>query len=653
MGRPRVAVWILLSAPLLVPLEGSGVEHQTADRSHVQIEIRTPTCLTSNTPFELLLEAFDGAGLAIPTFEESVGVRSSRHDLFVLSEDGSLKPVPLVRFAGGRAAVPDLVFSQSGPHRIEVQDGGRIHSVAVRVLPGAVSLLPPVLAIALALIFRQVVIALLCGIWLGASLLNGLDPFSGLLRALDTYLVDAVSDPSHAAIILFTLTLGGMVGILARSGGIRGMVEALSRYARTARSGQIATWAMGLLIFFDDYANTLLVGNTMRSVTDRLKISREKLSFIVDSTAAPVTSVAVISTWIGYELGLIADAFRWLGVEKNAYLVFVSTIPYRFYSLFVLVFVFLIAWTGRDFGGMLAAERRARRTGRVERDGAVPLAQADLKELATPGGRRCVWWNGLIPILTVIGVTMVGLYLNGRSTLEAGAGAGAGARLYEVIGAADSFSVLMWAAFAGAVIAGVLSITQRLLSLSQVVDAWVVGVRAMVVGIIILVCAWAIGRVCVDLKTGEWVFQATKDVLAPRFLPVLCFLVAGGVAFATGTSWGTMAILVPLVVPLAFRLSAEPGVQLGTIGAILAGSTFGDHCSPISDTTVMSSMASAADHVDHVRTQAPYALTCGAIACVLGYLPAGFGLPPAALIPVGIVLLVIVLRVFGRRVEAP
>jgi len=493
-----------------------------------------------------------------------------------------------------------------------------------------ITLLPPLLAIALALIFRQVVIALFCGIWLGASFLHGLNPVEGLLRALDTYLVQAVGDPSHAAIILFTLTLGGMVGILARSGGIRGVVHAVSRYARTPRSAQIATWGMGLLIFFDDYANTLLVGNTMRSVTDRLRVSREKLSFVVDSTAAPVTSIAFISTWIGYELGLIADAFQSLGIEQNVYL-------------------------GRDYGGMLKAERRARATGEVQRKGAVPLSQVDLAETAGEEASHCPWWTGVLPILTVVVATVVGLYVSGRKALLAGADAGESGdfELYEVIGAADSFAVLMWAAFAGALVAGGLAVGRRVLSLSQVMEAWTVGVRAMVVGMIILVCAWAIGRVCVDLKTGEWVFQATRDVLSPHLLPVLCFLLAGGVAFATGTSWGSMAILMPLVVPLAFRLSTEPGVQLGTIAAVLAGSTFGDHCSPISDTTVMSSMASAADHVDHVRTQAPYAITVAAVACGVGYLPVGFGVPVAVLLPIGLLLLIVVLRIFGKRAEEP
>jgi Na+/H+ antiporter NhaC len=655
MGNATIRALIVLLSLGPLALGVPEAVAQADEFSPARIEIEIPSCITSDTPFDLHLTAVDESRVTVRSLESSVRISAPHGDLFLLDRDGSLGPVSPILLVDGEATVENLTFAGSGSRRIEVRYGtgpeARVVGADLRVLPGVLSILPPILAIALALIFRQVVIALFCGIWLGASFLHGLNPLKGFLRALDTYVVDAVGDPSHAAIILFSLTLGGMVGILARSGGIRGIVDALSRHARTARSAQVSTWAMGLLIFFDDYANTLLVGNTMRSVTDRFRVSREKLSFLVDSTAAPVTSIAFISTWIGYELGLIADAFQSIGLEKNVYLVFVSTIPYRFYSILLLVFVFLISWTGRDYGGMLAAERRARTTGKVQRDGAVPLSQMDLKEEEVGGGARGAWWTGLLPILTVIGVTVVGLYVNGRSSLVAGGAVSGDLGLHEIIGAADSFAVLMWAAFAGSVVAGVLALAQKALNLTGVVDAWVVGVRAMVVGMIILVCAWAIGRVCVDLQTGEWVFQATRDVLSPRLLPVLCFLLAGGVAFATGTSWGSMAILMPLVVPLAFRLSAEPGIQLGTIAAILAGSTFGDHCSPISDTTVMSSMASAADHIDHVRTQAPYALTVGAIACLAGYLPAGFGLPVWVLLPIGLGLLVVVLRVVGKKVE--
>jgi len=650
MRRPSVGTGILLFVlPTLLP-QATFASAPPEEVSRFRIEIHTPPCITSDTPFDIHLTALER-----PEFGGQTTFFPSADGPFVVSETGSLEPIPPVRFSGGRATGEGVAFPSSGRRRIQVSTRGagmeRTDFVDVRVLPGIITLLPPLLAIALALIFRQVVIALFCGIWLGATFLHGLNPARGLLRTLDTYLVEAVGDSSHAAIILFTLTLGGMVGILARSGGIEGIVRALSRYARTARSAQISTWGMGLLIFFDDYANTLLVGNTMRSVTDRLKVSREKLSFIVDATAAPVTSIAFISTWIGYELGLIADAFQAVGIEKNVYLVFVSTIPYRFYSILMLAFVFLVAWTGRDFGAMLKAERRARVTGEVQGKGAVPLSQVDLAGMAGDDQVRCAWWTGILPILTVVLVTVVGLYVNGRNALLGDAGTPEGFRLHEVIGAADSFAVLMWASFAGVLMAAGLALGRRVLTLSEVVDAWVVGVRAMIVGMIILVCAWGIGRVCVDIKTGEWVFQATRDVLSPHLLPVLCFLLAGGVAFATGTSWGSMAILMPLVVPLAFRLSSEPGVQLGTIAAVLAGSTFGDHCSPISDTTVMSSMASAADHIDHVRTQAPYALAVAAVACALGYLPAGFGVPAAVLLPVGFIVLIAALRVFGRRAE--
>ena len=240
--------------------------------------------------------------------------------------------------------------------------------VPLRVIPGWLTLIPPALAILLALLFRHVVPALLAGVWVGAWIGYG-GLFTGLLRSLDTYVVGALTDPSHAAIVVFTLLLGGMVGVLSRSGGTRGLVDALAPYATDSRRGQLVTWILGILVFFDDYANTLLVGNTMRPVTDRLRISREKLAYIVDSTAAPVASIALISTWIGFEVSLIGDALRTAGVPGDAYGVFLRSIPYRFYPILALGFGLMVAWSGRDLGPMLRAEWRAA-GGKLLRDGA-------------------------------------------------------------------------------------------------------------------------------------------------------------------------------------------------------------------------------------------------------------------------------------------
>ena len=511
---------------------------------------------------------------------------------------------------------------------------------------GLASLLPPLVAIALALIIRQVLPSLLIGVLLGATIYNGWNPLEGLMRMLDGYFLEALANRDHAAIVMFSLTLGGMVGVISRCGGSAGIVAKISKYARTPRSGAIATWLMGMIIFFDDYANTLIVGNTMRPYSDKLRISREKLSYIVDSTSAPIASIAVISTWIGFEMGLIADAFDKLGIDRNIYITFLQSIPYRFYCVLALFVVPMIALMKRDFGPMLKAERRARTTGKVLRDGAKPLMD-DIQSNAKI--EVSSHWNALAPILMVIGVTAVGLYWNGYQSTGS-------APIYEIISAANSFSVLMWAAFSGALLSVILAAANSPLKFGETMDAFVNGVKSMMMAMIILILAWSLGKTCEDLGTAVYVSGATKGVLAPWLLPALTFIISAFISFATGTSWGTMAILVPIIIPVAHgivgpEIDAHWHIMLSTIGSVLAGSIFGDHCSPISDTTIMSSMTTGADHIDHVRTQMPYALLIAGVGIALGDIPSGLGLNPFISILVGMGVIYLVFRFVGRRVE--
>lgn len=518
------------------------------------------------------------------------------------------------------------------------------------------SILPPLLAIALALISREVILALLGGIWLGAAYLSGGDLLGGLLRTLDTYLIGALADRDHASILLFSLTLGGMVGIIGAAGGAAGIVQQIGRWAKGPRSGQVATWAMGLFIFFDDYANTLILGNTFRPLSDRLRISREKLSFIVDATAAPVASIALISTWIGFEVSLIADGLYPAGAiasPDEAYAVFIQTIPYRFYPLFLILLVFLIGLWNRDYGPMLEAERRCRKTGQVLSPTARPLAASALTDQSKVTVTSKSWMWGTIPVLVVIVTTFAGLIVDGRLKLGDEA---AGAPLYRVISEADSFAVLMWSSFLGALSAGVLGCLGARMKLSQVTEAFVEGVKAMTAAAVILLLAWSIGGICQDLKTANYVIEISKDILSPHWIPALTFIISGAISFATGTSWGTLSILMPIVAPISFTFPQAAGlsgelsqvIMVSSIGAVLAGSTFGDHASPISDTTILSSMASGADHIDHVRTQIPYALTAGITGLLIGYLPAGFGLSPWISLPLGALAVITTLRVLGQ-----
>jgi Na+/H+ antiporter NhaC len=592
------------------------------------------------------------------------GVDSSDFTKIILIQSGDKSVIesPLIDILQQDQTLQiNTTFQKSGLHTISIDD--KIQSITIRVIPGWLSILPALFAIALALITRQVLIALFAGVWLGASFLYGYNPLMGFLRTLSEYISKVPADPDRTSILIFTLALGGMVGVISKSGGTKGIVESISQFASNARRGQLATWFMGVLIFFDDYANTLIVGNTMRPLTDKLKISREKLSYLVDSTAAPVANIAIISTWIGYELSLINESFDNIGLNQNAYITFFKTIPVNFYPVFALVFGLAVAYFGRDLFSMYKAERRAATGKGLMRENAVPLSDMDSGELIAKEGAPLRWYNALIPVSMVIITTLAGLWYTGLqgTTLSDSELQSMGFVHYisTIIGNSDSFAVLMWAAFIGGFTAILLALSQRILTLNDSIIAWVGGVKAMIMAALILILAWAIGAICSDIQTANYVISITEGLLSPHWLPTLTFIIAGIIAFATGTSWGTMAILAPLVIPLAHQLpdldttislATANGIFLSSIAAILAGATFGDHCSPISDTTIMSSMASGADHIDHVRTQLPYALVVAGLSIFLGYIPTGYGVPGWVMLLIGFATIILIVRFAGKKV---
>lgn len=614
----------------------------------------------------------DGPHVALPGVPFSLSVvtpQTSRDTPFrVVAADGAeLSAGTLV---AGEQQIGELIIQRPEqlPLRLETTAGSA--DVAPRFLPGWVSVLPPLLAIALALVFREVVSALFIGVWLGAFFWAGLDPFAAILRSIDTFALPELADADHAAIVIFSLLIGGIVGIIARNGGTAGVVDLISTLATTPRRGLLATFAQGLAIFFDDYASTLIVGHTMRPVTDRLRVSREKLAYIVDSTSAPVASLTFVSTWVGYEISLIADGLRAASASvaetdpvlaaelasASAFNVFIDTIPYRFYPLLALVFVFAVIWMRRDFGPMHAAEVRAASGGGLHRPDAALLADTSGGMMEPAPGAPTRWWNAAVPILTVVAGVVIGLYASGDYALGPGEHS-----LREIFGAANSFDVLLWASLLGTLVAVALTVGQRILTLQQTMDAWLSGLRSMVLAMVILVLAWSLGQTAEVLGTAQFVSSVIEGNVPVRLLPVLVFAVAAAISFATGTSWGTMAILLPLVIPLGAELTAAEDlasqghytILLGVVSSVLAGSIFGDHCSPISDTTVMSSMASACDHLDHVRTQLPYAVVVAVVGMLVGDIPTAYGLSPWISLAVGVAVIFLILRLYGRPTDLP
>ncbi len=620
------------------------------------VELNSPQVIISDIPTKIYFELKDEQAKII---EKDTSL--SIYGLYIYS-DSQTKRTKTIFFKQGVAEISSAVFPESGTVKIEIPQID--WQTDLRIIPGWLSLLPPLVAILLALLARQVLVALFVGVWIGAALIYDYNPFTGFFYGLTKYIALAPADPDKMAIIVFSLTLGGMVGVISRMGGTQGIVDKLAKYASNSQRGQIVTWLMGIFIFFDDYANTLIVGNTMRPLTDKLRISREKLSYMVDSTAAPVANIAIISTWIGFEISLIDNSFQSLGITDNPYLTFLKTIPYNFYPLFALVLGFTIAWFGRDFGPMLKAERRTLKTGQVLAPGATPLSSMDAQEIVADENIEKKWYNGFIPIFVVILTTLLGLWFTGLSALETKGtdleSVGFIQYLGLVIGESDSYSVVMWAAVLGSCVAILLAIGQKLLKLDQSIAAWIGGVKAMILAALILTMAWSIGNICTDLKTADYIIHISEGFLSPYFIPLLSFIIASLISFATGTSWGVMAILMPIVIPIAYlvpqadptiMLSQQQGIFLSTIASVLAGATFGDHCSPISDTTIMSSMASGADHIDHVRTQLPYALFGGILSMVVGYIPIGFGVSPLVMLPVGILIIVLSIRFLANKVQ--
>ncbi len=561
--------------------------------------------------------------------------------------------------ADGRAIVSDVTVQSIGAIAITATVDGDSTTTSLRVLPGWISLMPAFLAIIVALLIRNVVPALLLGLWLGATALQSFSPLGALKGLMDTFavfIVNALANSDHAAVIAFSMMIGGMVGIITRNGGMGSVVRLIVSRAKTAVGGQVSVWLMGLMIFFDDYANTLVVGNTARPITDHLKISREKLAYIVDSTAAPVVCIALITTWIGYEVSLIDDALK--GIEQlsdvTAYSVFLHSIPYSFYPILAVTFVLIVASTGRDMGPMYAAEVRAR-AGQVEpiSSDEMPALQGDTLEPKPNVPLRAA--NAFVPIIVLIVGLGVSLYITGKMELVDEIDL----TITKIIGASDPFKAMMWASFAGALAAAGMSISQRILSAHETVDAWYGGARATLFGMIVLILAWSMADVTGGLNAKGYLISVLGDSLPIVLVPAIVFVLAAVTAFATGTSWGTMGILMPLVIPLAWAVMsvhdmANPmGMHIlySSVASSLAGAVWGDHCSPISDTTVLSSIASGCDHIEHVRTQMPYAIMVGVVAVLIGTIPGAYGLSPWISIIAGVAVLYGVLRYFGRKAE--
>lgn len=460
--------------------------------------------------------------------------------------------------------------------------------------PSWLSLLPPVLAIAVALLTKQVYLSLLAGIWLGCTILSGGNPILGLRDTIQS-IVNVFQSESNTRTLLFSALIGSLIALTQRSGGVVGFIEWVTGagYVRTPRAARIMASLLGLGVFIESSLTCLVCGAVSRPLFDRFKISREKLAYICDSTSAPVCILIPFNGWGALILGILAAQ----GVDQPLR-VLLGSIPFNFYALLAVVLVFYIAWTDRDWGPMAKAERRAREQGKLLRDGATPMVSADVLALKTKKGVVPRARNMIIPMVSMLLMMPVSLYITGNGNLLDGSGS----------------TAVLWSVLFAIAVAGVLYWLGGILNLGELVELTLQGVAGLVPLVGVLTLAFAIGATISQLGAGLYMAQLAQGLVSPTLIPAILFIMSGVIAFSTGTSWGTFAIMLPIGLPMVGTL----GIDLNlTVAAVLAGGIFGDHCSPISDTTIVSSMAAASDHIDHVNTQLPYALGLGVVSTLM------------------------------------
>lgn len=495
--------------------------------------------------------------------------------------------------------------------------------------PGILSLLPPVVAIVVAMITRNVVASLLLGIFVGTTMLADGNPLTGFYTTFSDFIVPSIGDEGNATILVYCGLFGGLIAMLQRTGGARAMARAMAARVRSRRGAQGATIGFGIVLFFDDYFNALTVGNVMRPLTDRFRISREKLAYLVDSTSAPISLLAPISTWVVFVMGLIGTQYAQLGIEGQTYVAYLETIPYNFYAIAALALVLLIAFSRLEFGPMATAERRASETGQLMGPKASPPSASEITEMEPPEHTTPRMRSLVIPIVVLLIATPI-MFL--------GTGGFPQNDLLTAVSEAEGALSILIAALLAGIVAIVMGMVSRTFRFSEAMDTYLAGIKGMTLVYVILALAWSIGSVTEEVGTAEYIVSVVDGLGIDAIIYMLVFIVAGIVAFTTGTSYGTFAIMLPIAIPLvlALDLSTTPA-----IAAVFSGGVFGDHCSPISDTTILSSAGSSSDHIDHVRTQIPYALAAAVVAAI-SFLLVGITGTLWVAAPVGVLLLVAV-----------
>jgi Na+/H+ antiporter NhaC len=492
------------------------------------VEVVLPGVLVDNTTADVTLK-----NNGITVFEDTIIVNGEKK--YVKINPGAEIQVP-VKINGNTFVIKEL-------------SGKQIYKTNINPVPLWLSILPPLIAIILALLFKEVFSAIFAGIFSGTFIISlysgGVSWIGALLDgflAIPEYFTRVLTDTDHISIIVFSMLIGGTVNVISKNGGMKSIIGKLSKYASDRKSGQLISMIMGIVIFFDDYANTLVVGNTMRPLTDKLKISREKLSYIVDSTAAPVVSIAFITTWIGAELSYIKSGLEVLNMQESPYMVFMHSLKYAFYPVFTLVFMYFLIRTGKDFGPMYKAERKA-----IEKKSETVTENDDAKEEK----KNSSIWLAIIPVAIIIFGTLAGLVYTGYSADIWNSKASWWMKVSETIGNSDSFKALMWASLFALIVAVAMSLYKKIFNLQEAVEVSLDGFKSMLQAIIILTLAWALALLTQQLHTADFFTSVFIYLSIPLFLiPAITFIISALISLSTGSSWGTMAILYPIMLTI-------------------------------------------------------------------------------------------------------
>lgn len=486
---------------------------------------------------------------------------------------------------------------------------------------GFLSVLPPVVAIILALRTKQVYIALLFGIWFSWLIIKGWNPLEGTLAMIEA-MVNVFQSKGNTRTIMFSALVGALLIFIQYSKGVEGFINILNKQLvklEEKKSGfarvvvQLLAMFTGMLLFVETSISSLTVGTLYRPIFDKLKIPREKLAYIADSSSAPSSILIPFNAWGAFIMGLLLTQ----GIEKP-FTVMMASIKYNFYPLLAIAIVFVVILSKKDFGLMKKAEKRTKETGLLMNEGSKPMVSDEVTSFPPKEGIPARAYNMIVPLFVMVLMMPINLIYTGWNAVKKSSSLLNHAS--QAIGEGSGSSSVLYAVITAILVAIIMYMIQGILKPKEAINLTLKGISELMPLALLMLLAFAIGDACKELETGVYVANATKSWLSAELLPTVVFVISSFIAFSTGTSWGTFAIMLAISLPMATIHEADVTI---VIAATLGGGIFGDHCSPISDTSIISSMASASDHIDHVKTQMPYALIGGVITTIL-YLMIGF-----------------------------